>query len=198
MPSSPPRRFADLRSVRVGIFGLGAEGRASRERLEALGVDPLVVDDRLDAPGVQRTGAGGLDALHRCEVVVKAPGISRYRDDVVGLEQSGVEVVGGLGLWLEEHGPDDVVGVTGTKGKSTTANLAGHLARGLGRRPFVGGNIGRPPFAADVDVDAHDLWIIEVSSYQATDLWSSPAVAAVTSLHEDHLDWHGSVERYYS
>ncbi|MGE3621223.1 MAG: Mur ligase family protein, partial [Acidimicrobiia bacterium] len=40
--------------------------------------------------------------------------------------------------------------------------------------------------------------IVEVSSYQATDLWSSPAVVAVTSLHEDHLDWHGGVDRYYA
>ncbi|MEQ1786232.1 MAG: Mur ligase family protein, partial [Acidimicrobiales bacterium] len=42
-----------------------------------------------------------------------------------------------------------------------------------------------------------DVWVVEVSSYQATDLWSSPAVVAVTSLHEDHLTWHGSVDRYY-
>ena len=43
-----------------------------------------------------------------------------------------------------------------------------------------------------------DLWVIEISSHQATDLWSSPAVVAVTSLHPDHLTWHGSVERYYA
>src|SRR5205807_7450441 len=43
----------------------------------------------------------------------------------------------------------------------------------------------------------HDYWVIEVSSYQATDLPCSPPVVAVTSLHPDHLDWHGGVEQYY-
>jgi UDP-N-acetylmuramoylalanine--D-glutamate ligase len=199
MPSSPPRTFADLAGARVGIFGFGMEGRTTLARLATLGATPAtIVDDEPVDPSVVVTGEGGLDALLGCEVVVKAPGISRYRDDVVALVDAGVEVVGALGLWLEEHGAPGVVGVTGTKGKSTTVNIAGHLARGLGRRPFVGGNIGRPPWDPAVDWSAHDLVVVEVSSYQATDLWSSPEVAVVTSLHEDHLDWHGSVERYYA
>ena len=142
------------------------------------------------------TTAGGLDALGRCDVVVKAPGISRYRPDVTELEAAGVPVVGGLGLWMEAVDRERVVCVTGTKGKSTTTAVAGYLLDGLGYRCLVGGNLGRPPWDPDVG-DGYDYWVVETSSFQATDLASSPPVVAVTSLAPDHLDWHGDVERYY-
>ena len=143
------------------------------------------------------TAAGGWEALSRCEVVVKTPGISRYRPDVAALEDRGVAVVGGLGLWLEEADRARVVCITGTKGKSTTTTIVGHLLNGLGRSCLVGGNIGALPYDPDVGGN-FEFTAVEVSSFQATDLGCSPPVVAVTSLHPDHLDWHGSVERYYA
>jgi UDP-N-acetylmuramoylalanine--D-glutamate ligase len=100
---------------------------------------------------------------------------------------------------MEGADRDSVVLVTGTKGKSTTASIAGHLAGGLGRRAFTGGNLGAVPWdpVAGVQAAGADLAVIEASSYQVLDLWSAPAVIVLTSLGEDHLDWHGgSVERY--
>jgi UDP-N-acetylmuramoylalanine--D-glutamate ligase len=117
---------------------------------------------------------------------------------VARLEQLGIPVVGGLGLWLQEAPVERVVCVTGTKGKSTVASIAGHLLTGLGYRCMVGGNIGYPPYDPEIDTEPWDYWMIEVSSYQATDLTSSPPVVGVTSLHPDHLPWHGdSVENYF-
>jgi UDP-N-acetylmuramoylalanine--D-glutamate ligase len=138
-----------------------------------------------------------VDALLACDVVIKSPGVSRYRPEVEALVAAGVAVVGGLGLWLEEVDRSRVVCVTGTKGKSTTVAVLGHLLTKLGHRCFVGGNIGAPPFDPDAPADV-DWWVIEVSSFQATDLSSAPGLVAVTSLHPDHLDWHGSEERYYA
>jgi len=196
MPSSSPLRWSDLRGAAVGVWGVGVEGRATLDRLHDLGVVPrAIVDDAPTSDAVLATHAGGLDALATCEVVVKAPGISRYSADAQRLGSAGVDLVGGLGLWLEEVGPAGVIGVTGTKGKSTTVAVAGHLGLRLGVRCAVGGNLGVVPWSREVSGDV-DLWIVEVSSYQATDLWSSPAVSAVTSLHPDHLNWHGDVETY--
>jgi UDP-N-acetylmuramoylalanine--D-glutamate ligase len=90
-----------------------------------------------------------------------------------------------------------VVCITGSKGKSTTSAMAGHLLTGLGYRTAVGGNIGRPPWEPSPG-PAPDYWVIETSSYQIPDLTNGPPVVAVTSLSPDHLDWHGSVERYYA
>jgi UDP-N-acetylmuramoylalanine--D-glutamate ligase len=116
---------------------------------------------------------------------------------VVRLEERGIAVAGGLGLWLQEADPARVLLITGTKGKSTTAAVTGHLLNGLGHRALVGGNIGEPPWDPDGPPGPWDFWVIEVSSYQAMDLPCSPPVVAVTSLHPDHLDWHGGVQNYY-
>lgn len=188
--------WSDLAGRRVGVWGLGTEGHANVRRLRVLGVEATVVDDTPQSPEVLPTGGGGLEALARCEVVVKTPGISRYRADVQGLERASIPVVGGLGLWMEEAPRERVVCITGTKGKSTTTTILGHLLRRLGRRVFVGGNLGLPPWDPAAEGDA-DAWVIETSSYQATDLASSPAVVGVTSLSPDHLPWHGDVGTYF-
>jgi UDP-N-acetylmuramoyl-L-alanine---L-glutamate ligase len=202
---APKLSWSDLAGARVGVWGLGREGHANLRKLLALGAEPVLVDDQPPAavagrPVLSRpvlaTAAGGLAALQRCDVVVKTPGLSRYRPEVARLTALGIPVVGGLGLWLAEADLRRVLCVTGTKGKSTTSSVTGHLLAGLGYRCMIGGNIGAPPYDPATDGD-FDYWVIEVSSYQATDLPCSPPVVAVTSLHPDHLDWHGGVEQYY-
>ncbi|WP_116453652.1 Mur ligase family protein, partial [Blastococcus litoris] len=193
----PTISWSDLRDRRVGVWGLGVEGRANLRKLAALGLTPQVlVDDRPADDDVVGTAAGGLEALAGCDVVVKSPGISRTREDLRSLEDGGVPVAGGLGLWLAEADRDRVVCITGTKGKSTTTAIAGHLATGLGQRVLLGGNFGTAPWDPEAPQDV-DWWVVETSSYQATDVTLGPAVVAVTSLSQDHLDWHGGVESYY-
>ncbi len=199
MRSFPPLRFADLSGARVGLWGLGVEGRASLRRLAALGVTPvLVADEPTGEGGVVATAAGGLELLRVCDVVVKSPGVSRYRPEVLELEASGVAVVGGLGLWLEEVDRSRVVLITGTKGKSTTASITAHLLAGLGLRARVAGNLGTPPWDGEATDDNADVIVVEASSFQITDLWHAPPVVALTSLSADHLDWHGDAERYFA
>lgn len=192
--------WSDLAGARVGLWGLRMEGAANLRRLRTLGVVPVAVDDHPSAPTFGGlpvlAGEAGLEALARCEVVVKSPGISRHGEAATALVQAGVVLAGGLGLWLAGTDRTRVVCITGTKGKSTTAALAGHLLNGLGRRCLVAGNIGVPPWDPGAGED-WDVWVVETSSYQATDVTVSPPVVAVTSLAPDHLDWHGSVERYY-
>lgn len=197
----PSISWSDLRGGAVGLFGLGVEGAANLRRLRALGTVPVLVDDD---PAVREVdglevlgGAAGREALARCDVVVKAPGISRHGADVAALEAGGVAVAGGLGLWMAEAPLERVACITGTKGKSTTTAVAGHLLERLGHRVLVGGNIGRPPWDPEVGGDP-EYWVIETSSFQATDLAVSPGVVAVTSLCPDHLDWHGDAETYFA
>lgn len=191
----PTTSWSDLAGLRVGVWGLGVEGRANLRRLAALGVEPVVVDDR-PRDGVVATADGGLELLLGCDVVVKTPGLSRYRDDVRRLEAAGVPVRGGVGLWLEDVDRSRVLALTGTKGKSTTTSIVGGLLTGLGHRVLTGGNLGVPPWDPEVG-DDYDWWVLETSSYQATDVTTAPPVVVVTSLSQDHLDWHGGAEQYY-
>ncbi|HVB90998.1 MAG TPA: UDP-N-acetylmuramoyl-L-alanine--D-glutamate ligase [Acidimicrobiales bacterium] len=197
-----PISWSELTSASVGVWGLGVEGSASVRRLQSMGSVPVLVEDEPAAPAmgdleVLSTAQGGLPALLRCDVVIKSPGISRYRPEVAQLESAGVPVRGGLGLWLQDADRAGIACITGTKGKSTTTALAVHLLTRLGYDARAGGNIGRPPWDPSAEQDPA-YWVIETSSFQVPDLTCGPPVVAVTSLSPDHLDWHGSVERYYA
>jgi UDP-N-acetylmuramoylalanine--D-glutamate ligase len=192
--------FSDLAGSRVGILGVGVEGRAARDRLVALGCDVVLVDDRpqaTDGATVLLTSEGGREELVTCTAVVKSPGISRYRDDVIDLEQRGVPVLGGVGMWLEEADRGRVISVTGTKGKSTVTTVIAHLAKRLGTEAIALGNLGQPPFSPGLEVGGR-LVVLETSSFQATDVAHTPAIVVVTSLGDDHIDWHGTKERYHA
>lgn len=194
----PTNSWSDLAGADVGIWGLGVEGMANLRKAVHLGAHVTLVDDNpAEGSGALATAAGGLEALARCAVVIKSPGISRYRREVAHLQEFGIPVTGGLGLWMQEADRQRVACITGTKGKSTTTSIAGHLLRHLGFRCFIGGNLGSPPWDPQAETDC-DFWLIETSSFQATDLATAPPVVAVTSLHPDHLDWHGDVEAYYA
>jgi UDP-N-acetylmuramoyl-L-alanine---L-glutamate ligase len=194
---SRPTGFADLAGLKVGIFGYGAEGRASARRLEGVAASVVVVDDALLEEGVLTTGEDGLDALFTCDVVLKSPGVPRRRADVLALEEAGVVVTSALNLWLGEAPLERVIAVTGTKGKSTTTSLITFFFSCLGEDATSLGNIGRPPYDPDA-APASGWLVVEVSSFQCTDLEVVPASVVVTSLGSDHLDWHGSLEQYWS
>ncbi len=190
-----PTGFADLAGKRVGVFGYGVEGRATVRRLR--GVSELVVVDDASGlgPEVLVTKEGGLDALLRCDVVLKSPGIPRRRADVLDLELHGVAVTSALNLWLQETDRARVVALTGTKGKSTTTALVTFFLHCMGEDALRLGNIGQPPY--DPALDTSKGWLVlEVSSFQCVDLEVAPSVVVVTSLGADHLDWHGSLEKY--
>ena len=191
-----PTGFADLRGRRVGIFGVGVEGRATARRLAGVADRLILVDDApLADPDVLVTAEGGIAALHSCDVVVKSPGIARRRPDVLDLELHGVAVVSALNLWLHDIDRSRVLAITGTKGKSTTTALATFFLQCLGERAQRLGNIGQPPYDPDVDTSVGWL-VLEVSSFQCVDIDVAPAIVMVTSLGADHLDWHGSLEQY--
>ena len=194
---SRPRGFSDLAGQRVGLWGLGIEGRAAQRALLAVGVTPVLVDDaRLDDPDVLVTTEGGLEALATCQVVLKSPGISKYRDEVEQLRHAGVNVTSALAVWLAGTDRSRVIAVTGTKGKSTTTSLITFMLNTIGIPAVSAGNIGLPPYDPDAHLGAH-LIVLEVSSFQACDIRDAPAIIAITSLGEDHIDWHGSRENYH-
>jgi UDP-N-acetylmuramoylalanine--D-glutamate ligase len=123
--------------------------------------------------------------------------VSTHRPELVAVRDAGVPVTTATALWLAERGGANVVGVTGTKGKSTTAAMLAHLLGACGHRTMLAGNIGVP--ALDLlDVDPDAIAVVELSSFQIADLDTGPRIALVTNVYREHLDWHGSVERYRS
>jgi UDP-N-acetylmuramoylalanine--D-glutamate ligase len=200
-------RFSELDGAAVGVWGAGREIRSFADQLARRlpaariavaafdGPPPDDVSEVLGAAARIVTAADAAAALGRCDVVVRSPGVSIHRPELRALREAGVPLRTATGLWMAEREGRGVIGVTGTKGKSTTAALACHLARAGGQAVRLAGNIGVP--AIDLlDADPSELAVVELSSYQIADLEIGPEVAVVTNLFREHLDWHGSEEAY--
>lgn len=201
-------RFSDLEGARIGVWGAGREigsfatqltRRLPAARILAAAFDTPPAEDiasTLGLPGLRVLGAAeAVEGLAGCEVIVRSPGVSVHRAELEQLRASGVTVTTATALWLAERGGAGVIGVTGTKGKSTTAALLHHLIRSSGRSALLAGNIGVP--ALDLlDGDSTELVVLELSSYQIADLSNGPEVALFTNLYREHTDWHGSEAAY--
>jgi UDP-N-acetylmuramoylalanine--D-glutamate ligase len=196
-------RWADLQDRRVAVWGFGREGRAALNALaRRLPGQPVALYCSGDEAGVARSAfpfvavhdiAPDADTLAGYDIVIKSPGISAYKPELLDAEVRGTRFTSGSALWFTAHVDARTIAVTGTKGKSTTSALITHLARALGVRTALAGNIGMPMLELD-DADA-DLWVMELSSFQTGEAMGVD-LGVVTSLYEEHLDWHGSRERY--
>lgn len=182
------------------MWGIGREGVGMLRLLRARGQEPLLVDDDPARSGAEYVGAevvapGEVD-WSATDVVVRSPGVSRYRPELAAAELAGVAVTTPMAVWLADFADAPMVAVTGTKGKSTTATLAAAILRATGRSVDLVGNIG-VPVTESYDRPRADAYVVEVSSYQAVDVTTTPKVCVLTSLASDHLDWHGGIEAYY-
>lgn len=213
-------RISQLEGQRVALWGWGREGRAAYAALRSRewgigngesakwGAAALPLTLFCGEHEVEQVRALGDRALRvetdasaerlaAFDVVIKSPGISPYRPEAVAARERGTRFIGGTGLWFAERPDARTVCITGTKGKSTTTALLAHLLRAGGRRTALAGNIGMPLLEL-LDGEAA-LWAIELSSYQTRDVAASgvrPEIAVVTNVFPEHLDWHGSEQRY--
>lgn len=194
-------RLSDLHERRVAVWGSGREGQAVVRALRRLGISSTVVfvDDSVDGADTiegtdVRRGGDGVAALLDAEVVVRSPGVSRYRDETRSLHEAGVPITTATNLFLAEE-PAHVIGVTGTKGKSTTTALITHLLETVDVRSQAAGNLGQPPLDLLGVVDPQ-WWVLELSSFQCADLVTSPHIGVLTTLSAEHLDWHGDEQTY--
>ncbi|HUG55646.1 MAG TPA: UDP-N-acetylmuramoyl-L-alanine--D-glutamate ligase [Candidatus Limnocylindrales bacterium] len=206
----PPVDPNDLAGRRVTILGLG-KGRTTAglaRYLVRLGA-AVTVSDPQDAEhnheGLARLGETPVEvvlgpssddaALAEPDFVFVIPGIRPRSPTILRALQRDIPVLTEIGLFFRLC-PAPIVGVTGTKGKSTTTTLIGRiLGRGT-RRVLVGGNIGTSVIQDLPGLTADDLVVLELSSFQLETLGRSPHVAVVTNVLEDHLDHHGTREAY--
>jgi UDP-N-acetylmuramoylalanine--D-glutamate ligase len=200
-------KISGLEGKRVAIWGYGREGRAALAALRwRLPRQPITVFCNeseaaslaaMEDPNlVVHTGPVDGNQLAAFEVVIKSPGISPYTSPVVDAQLQGTKFIGGTALWFAENPGERTICVTGTKGKSTVTALIAHLLRSNGRRTALAGNIGLPLLEL-LDVDpSPQYWAIELSSYQAREA-IHPDVAVVLNFFPEHLDWHGTEQRYF-
>lgn len=195
-----------IRSKNIAILGFGREGRSSydfiRNHLPFKHITIIDKENVLETNSDLKDddyisvvyGDDYLNNLGKYDLILKTPGVSLIDVDDGSLKD---KITSQLELLLEVQ-RDRVIGITGTKGKSTTTSLAYQVLKNSGLKCVICGNIGIPAFSLIEDVDDDTYFVIEMSSHQLEYLKVSPHVGVVLNLFQDHLDHAGSVEEYHN
>ena len=181
---------------RCAILGMGREGRVWLELLQSLGVCAEIAAADIkpqEIAGV--TGLYGEDYLERAagyDLILQSPGvIIKDRCD----ERTKAKILTQTELLLRLR-PCRVIGVTGTKGKSTTSSLIAHFLTACGINNMLIGNIGVPPLARLSEMNADMVAVCEMSCHQLEFARHSPDTAVLLNIFPEHLDHYVSFEAY--
>jgi UDP-N-acetylmuramoyl-L-alanine---L-glutamate ligase len=195
-----------IKSKNLLILGFGREGQSTfryfREHFPGLPVVIADQDENLisragDISGHENVrlvlGKDYLDSLSEYQFIIKSPGVklpegTKIQRDAILTSQTQLM----LSAFRRQ-----IIGITGTKGKSTTSSLVHHLLQTAGLKSILVGNIGRPPFDYLGQVDSSTRIVYEMSSHQLQDISLAPHIAVLLNLYPEHLDHYASLEDYY-
>ncbi len=180
-PTIAPDSFSGRR---IGVVGLGIEGRDAVAFLEREGADILRVDQNPERGDWSPDDFSVLDAV---DGLIVSQGVHYRTPLLIEAQRQGVPAYGPTQIFLERC-PAHVIGITGSAGKTTTTSLVGELLRAAGVRAHVGGNIGRGLLAQLPEIDAADTVVAEISHTQLLRTTRSPQIAAITNITPNHLD----------
>ncbi len=182
----------------VLILGFGKEGRATyaflrkyfpnlqtgiADRNTALAKEPLTASLHL--------GKDYLKAISGYEIVMKSPGV--FLENVQ--EKEKAKITSQTDLVLQAFSKK-IIGITGTKGKSTTASLVYHLLKKTGKHALLMGNIGFPAFNFIEEIEKADWIVYELSAHQLEMVHASPHIAVLLNVFPEHLDYFRTYEQY--
>ncbi|MDO8471618.1 MAG: UDP-N-acetylmuramoyl-L-alanine--D-glutamate ligase [bacterium] len=205
----------DLQQGEVAILGFGVNNRELTKWLVKHQVKVTVCDEQEavanQAAGqtelelkdkVQwQLGAGAFDGLERFNYLIRTPGMRPDHAGIVAGQSRGGAILTSQTELFFHLTPATTIGITGTKGKGTTASLLySMLQEGRSSTQFkniyLAGNIGTDPFTFFDDLQTGDLVLLELSSFQLFLANIRPKIAIVLSLSPDHLDYHPNVHEY--
>lgn len=217
-PVAPIRTVDDLRGRRAVVLGLARSGVAACRFLVDHGAQVAAYDRRPAAElagavaelggrrvelrlGVDEADAAAL--ISAADLLLTSPSVSArfpttdpwLREALRSAEARGTEIVSEVGLFLR-LARARVLGVTGTKGKTTSTALVAAMLEEAGIPAVVGGNIGTPLIERATELEPDDWAVVELSELQLPTIDRGADVALYTNIGEDHLDRHGNVEAY--
>ncbi len=212
----PAESFQDKRVTIMGLGRFGG-GSAVAEFFASQGAQITVTDLRtpeqlsesIDHINKQNIDAawylGGHpdEAFEDCDIVVVNPAVKPNNEQVENCRSQGIQLTSEIELFIQ-HNPALTIAVTGSNGKSTTCQLIHNLIQANvddSRQVWLGGNIGRSLLPSLNEIEASDIVVLELSSFQLHQLRGCgfrSDVAVVTGLSPNHLDWHPNLSHYYS
>lgn len=192
----------ELRHKRILILGFGREGKSSLKFIteKLMDAETGIADQQpIDLAGIKlhhsqklhlHTGPDYLKAIPNYDLVLKSPGIS-----LRGIPTGKARISSQTDLFLA-YFAHQVIGISGTKGKSTTSSLIHHILSSAGFDSILTGNIGIPCFDIMHRITDESLVVFELSANQLENVRHSPHIAVLLNIFEEHLDHFGSYEAY--
>lgn len=194
--------------MKIAILGFSREGRALFSFLKKKHPkDHIFLLDKNSETKCPReaTGVFGPDYLKDLttyDIIYRSPGIPYTLPQIQAAKKKGVVISSATHLFFEQmrhrHPGVPILGITGSKGKSTTSTLVHRILKEDGKNALLAGNIGIPALDVLKKVRAGAIVVLELSSFQLEDLPYSPDIAAVTEMFPEHQDAHGSLRAYYN
>jgi UDP-N-acetylmuramoylalanine--D-glutamate ligase len=195
-------RNPELRGDSFLIVGFGREGRSVLDYIRSRHPNARIgiADHNIDSAnagipdGVEVfTGPTYLASAHSFDTIVRSPGVSiRLIKPFMG---ANAHLTSATNIFFAEC-PGRIVGITGTKGKSTTSSLTASILNQIVPDVRLVGNIGTPMLSHLAGATANTVFVVELSSYQLEDLRRSPDVAILLNIVPEHLDYHGGFDAY--
>ena len=197
----------DLKNKNVAVLGFGVEGESIARFLLENGSRIFIIDvrreDKFDPSKIAEFKKQNVEFQFdsypedflKFDIVLRSPGISSMSAVIERIKKQGVEVSSSTKIFFDLC-PCKIIGVTGTKGKSTTATLIYEMLKSGGIDAYLGGNVGKPPldFLNDLKIDSKV--VLELSSFQLQDLSKSPQIAVFLMTTSEHLDYHRDITEY--
>lgn len=188
-----------LNKKKILILGYSREGKSTynfiRARFKNLKIHVLDynVIDKIDDENVEvYCDDDYASYFDKFDVIIKSPGVSIKRDVY---EKYKEKIVSQTSLFLE-FSKNTIVGITGTKGKSTTSSLIHHILTNCNLNSKLVGNIGNPILSEINDIKDDTIIVFEMSSHQLQYVTKSPKIAVLLNIYEEHLDYYESYEEY--
>lgn len=186
----------------VAVLGWGIDTQDIVPFLSKNGAHVTIYDKKdVDTKGVHIEkvkwvlGKDHFGDLSRYDTVVRSPGVYRYRPEIVAAEKRGVKITSKMKMFFDLC-PAPIIGITGTKGKGTTATLIYRILAATDEDIYLGGNIGTGVFDFLPKLTSRSWVVLELSSFQLIDLHRSPHIAVVLMTTQEHQDWHPTVDEY--
>ncbi|MDE6724893.1 MAG: UDP-N-acetylmuramoyl-L-alanine--D-glutamate ligase [Ruminiclostridium sp.] len=182
---------------RVLILGFGREGKSTLDLIKDFDCEIGISDQNPNfTDDVKKyklySGDSYLDPIKEYDIVMKTPGIALL--DKID-EKDKEKITGQTDLFLR-FCPNYTIGVTGTKGKSTTSSLIAHILNYCGKNAVLIGNIGIPPLSVVDTLEKDTIVVMEMSCHQLEYVKASPKTAVLLNVYEEHLDHYVDFNAY--
>jgi len=193
----------ELNTKKVLILGFGREGRSTYKFIRKhLPTKKLYINDLADLSNDEmlkddenvelNCGESYLDDLENYDIIMKTPGITLKDVDLTNIRS---KISSELELVLK-YTSTYTIGITGTKGKSTTSSMLYKILTDQGIKVLFAGNIGIPVFDIIDEIQDNNYLVLEMSSHQLEFIDHSPKIAAFLNIFEEHLDHHNCYDEY--